>query len=51
MQAGSICMESRDVFQKIFQTRVCLQPRPSAINMTLPAFEAERRRLLSIDIS
>ena len=31
---------------------VCVEPRPSALNMTLPAFAAGRRRLhLSIDIS
>ena len=27
-----------------------VQPRPSAVNMTLPAFAAERQRLLWIDI-
>ena len=27
-------------------SRVCVQPRPSAVNVTLPAFTAERRRLL-----
>jgi len=30
---------------------IFVQPRPSAVNITLPAFAAERRRLLSIDIS
>jgi len=27
-------------------TRVCVQPLPSAVNVTLPAFAAERWRLL-----
>ena len=30
--------------------RVCVQPRPSAVDMTLPAVAAERRRLLSIAV-
>jgi len=29
---------------------IFVQPRPSAVNITLPAFAAERRRNLSIDI-
>jgi len=28
--------------------KVCVEPRPSALNMTLPAFAAERRRLQEI---
>jgi len=34
--------------------RVCVEPRSSVLNMTLPAFAAERRRtplLLSIDVT
>ena len=30
--------------------KVCVQPRPLPVNMTLPAVAAERRRLLSIGI-
>ena len=31
--------------------QVCVEPGPSAVNATLPAFSAQRRRLLSTDIS
>jgi len=31
--------------------QVCVQPPPSTVNMTLPAFAVERRRLPSVDIS
>jgi len=30
--------------------QVCVEPRPSVLNMTLPAFAAERRRLQQISI-
>jgi len=43
------------VYRKRWQLRtyfyVFVQRRPSAVNRTLPAFAAERRHLLSIDIS
>jgi len=29
---------------KQFNKRICVEPRSSALNMTLPAFAAERRR-------
>jgi len=35
---------------KQFETKqVCVEPRPSGLNMTLPAYAAERRRLQLFD--
>ena len=34
----------------ILWKQVCVEPRPSALNMTLPAFAAERRRLQQISV-
>jgi len=39
------------VWAAFFTQRVCVQPSIAATNVSLPAFAAERRRLLSIDIS
>jgi len=39
------------VWASFFTQRVCVQPSTAATNVSLPAFAAERRRLLSIDIS
>ena len=39
------------LFDPFANNYVCVQPRSSAVNTALPAFAAERRRLLSIDIS
>jgi len=39
------------LFDPFANKYVCVRPRSSAVNTTLPAFAAERRRLLSIDIS
>jgi len=38
------------VFTRSNQEEVCVEPRPSALNMTLPAFAAERGRLQQISI-
>jgi len=35
---------------RVYMERVCVQPRPSAVNMTLPAFAGERRAAAPLSI-